>query len=92
MGKRRLPHVRAVRRDAAQWLRHPIVVPGVVSHEHAFGRVAPGGYPPGAPTDPDVRVYRIRLFEGWVRYAGRSRLSAGFGNGKRRRIRYMPFQ
>jgi hypothetical protein len=24
-------------------------------------RVAPGGYPPGAPTDPDVRVSRIRL-------------------------------
>jgi hypothetical protein len=25
------------------------------------GRVAPGGYPPGAPTDPDVRISRIRL-------------------------------
>jgi hypothetical protein len=25
-------------------------------------RVAPGGCPPGAPTDPDVRSYRIRLF------------------------------
>ena len=58
----------------------------------ALGRVAPGGCPPGAPTDPDVRVSRIRLFEGWICYAGRSRLSAGFGNGKRRRIRYMPFQ
>jgi hypothetical protein len=25
-------------------------------------RVAPGGHPPGAPTDPDVQNYRIRLF------------------------------
>jgi len=25
------------------------------------GRVAPGSYPPGAPTDPDVRNSRIRL-------------------------------
>ena len=25
------------------------------------GRVAPGGYPPRAPTDPDVRDSRIRL-------------------------------
>jgi hypothetical protein len=24
-------------------------------------RVAPGGYPPGAPTDPDVQDYCIRL-------------------------------
>lgn len=28
----------------------------------AMGRVAPGGSPPGAPTDPDVRNSRIRLF------------------------------
>ena len=62
------------------------------AREHELGRVAPGSCPPGAPTDPDVRVSRIRLFEGWICYAGRSRLSAGFGNGKRRRIRYMPFQ
>lgn len=27
------------------------------------GRVAPGGRPPGAPTDPDVRNSRIRLLE-----------------------------
>jgi hypothetical protein len=29
--------------------------------EPADGRVAPGSYPPGAPTDPDVRNSRIRL-------------------------------
>jgi len=30
-------------------------------------RVAPGSRPPGAPTDPDVRDSRIRLFRSWVR-------------------------
>jgi len=39
-------------------------------------RVAPGSCLPGAPTDPDVRNYRIRLFESRVR-CGPS-LSAGF--------------
>jgi hypothetical protein len=27
------------------------------------GRVAPGGCPPGAPTDPDVQVSRIRFLK-----------------------------
>jgi hypothetical protein len=45
------------------------------------GRVAPGRCLPGAPTDPDVRNYRIRLFEAGFRYAPRSGL--GFGNGYR---------
>ena len=31
-------------------------------------RVAPGDYSPGAPTDPDVRISRIRLVETEVRY------------------------
>jgi hypothetical protein len=30
--------------------------------------VAPGDYSPGAPTDPDVRISRIRFFEQRVRY------------------------
>jgi hypothetical protein len=33
------------------------------------GRVALGGFPPRAPTDPDVRISRIRLFETQFRYA-----------------------
>jgi hypothetical protein len=33
-------------------------------------RVAPGGVPPGAPTDPDVRDSRIRLFVTRLRYVG----------------------
>ncbi len=32
------------------------------------GRVALGSYPPRAPTDPDVRNYRIRLLEQRLRY------------------------
>jgi hypothetical protein len=32
-------------------------------------RVAPGRFLPGAPTDPDVQISRIRLFETWLRYA-----------------------
>jgi len=36
------------------------------------GRVALGGCPPRAPTDPDVRNCRIRLFETQIRYAGRA--------------------
>ena len=31
-------------------------------------RVAPGGCPPGAPTDPAVRDYRSRLLGSWIRY------------------------
>jgi hypothetical protein len=45
-------------------------------------RVAPGGCPPGAPTDPDVRDYRIRLFVTRVRYAreyGLAILAVGSG-------------
>ena len=34
-----------------------------------LSRVALGGCPPRAPTDPDVRNSRIRLFEAEVRYA-----------------------
>jgi hypothetical protein len=33
------------------------------------GRVAPGRCLPGAPTDPDVQISRIRLFETRLRYA-----------------------
>ena len=35
----------------------------------ARGRVAPGRCLPGAPTDPDVQISRIRLFETRLRYA-----------------------
>ena len=43
------------------------------------GRVAPGDHPPRAPTDPDVQVSRIRLFETRLRYAERARLGVGSG-------------
>jgi hypothetical protein len=48
--------------------------------------VAPGGFPPGAPTDPDVRDYRIRLFDLRVRYVPRgptmkARVMDGSGSG-----------
>jgi len=42
-----------------------IVVPQATKR----GRVAPVDNP-GAPIDPDVRDYRIRLLGIWVRYAG----------------------
>ncbi len=36
----------------------------------SFARVAAGGCPPAAPTDPDVQNSRIRLFGTRIRYAG----------------------
>ena len=41
---------------------------GVCVLHVSVGRVALGSYPPRAPTDPDVRNYRIRLLEQQVRY------------------------
>ena len=32
-----------------------------------LSRVTPGGYPPGVPTDPYVRISRIRLFRSGIR-------------------------
>jgi len=47
-------------------------------------RVAPGGDPPGAPTDPDVRISRIRLVEARRRYGDRTLWTArAGGRGKR---------
>ena len=37
-------------------------------------RVAPGCYLPGAPSDPYVRDYRIRLLELWVCYVQKNRV------------------
>jgi hypothetical protein len=48
----------------------------------ADGRVAPGGYPPGAPTDPDVQISRIRLLGLRIRCA-----SQGTVHDSRRRQR-----
>src|SRR5262245_7358296 len=45
-------------------------------------RVALGGYPPRAPTDPDVRNYRIRLVQSTVhtrRYTEWTTRAAGSG-------------
>ncbi len=39
-----------------------------VLEDGQHGRVAPGGYPPEAPTDPDVRDSRIRLLGERIRY------------------------
>ncbi|WP_437518163.1 hypothetical protein [Sorangium sp. So ce1099] len=43
------------------------------------GRVAPGRHLPGAPTDPDVQISRIRLFETRLRYTIRT--AVGFRSG-----------
>ena len=45
----------------------------------AGGRVAPGRRLPGAPTDPDVQISRIRLFETRLRYTIRT--AVGFRSG-----------
>lgn len=44
------------------------------------GRVGPGSYLPGPPTDPDVRISRIRLL-GHGFAARRARTTDGFGSG-----------
>ena len=50
---------------------------------HKFvGRVALGSCPPRAPTDPDVRNYRIRLLEQRLRYELRWKITTS-GNGYR---------
>jgi len=46
-------------------------------------RVAPGDCSPRAPTDPDVRVSRIRLLRAWVRYVPYRWTMRGSGRGKR---------
>jgi hypothetical protein len=46
------------------------------------GRVALGGCPPRAPTDPYGRVERIRLVSAWVRYRTYTECTTtGVGNG-----------
>jgi hypothetical protein len=60
---------------------------------HRQRRVATGGHPPGAPTDPDMQDYRIRLFGARARYAGRTRLeSCGPGSGYLSSSRSISFQ
>ena len=45
------------------------------------GRVAPGNCSPEAPTDPDVRDYRIRLFGPRFRYVTVEERIRGCGSG-----------
>ncbi len=53
----------------------------------------PGGFPPGAPTDPDMRNSRIRLVGARVRYAGRVRPErCGLGSGYRSSSRTISVQ
>lgn len=52
--------------------------------EYGACRVAPGSYPPGAPTDPAVRDYRSRLVEMKVHYGAYRRCTMrGRGSGNR---------
>ncbi len=52
------------------------------------GRVALGRYPPRAPSDPDVRNYRIRLLEQRLRYELRWRITtSGSGYRFKRRLK-----
>jgi len=58
-----------------------------VLHEFV-GRVALGSCPPRAPTDPDVRNYRIRLLEQQLRYELRCRITtSGSGYRLKRRVK-----
>jgi hypothetical protein len=45
------------------------------------GRVASGNCSPEAPTDPDVRDYRIRLFGARFRYVTVEERMRGCGSG-----------
>ncbi len=52
------------------------------------GRGALSSYPPRAPTDPDVRNYRIRLLEQRLRYELRWRITtSGSGYRLERRVK-----
>ena len=42
--------------------------PDFPTSQEGRNRVAPGGSPPRAPTDPDVQNSRIRLLETRIRY------------------------
>ena len=44
-------------------------------------RVAPGNHFPEAPTDPDVRISRIRLFSPRLRYVTVEGRMRGCGSG-----------
>jgi hypothetical protein len=46
------------------------------AHRESSGRVAPGRCLPRAPTDPDVQISRIRLFETRFCYSGRAVLGS----------------
>ena len=46
----------------------PLILWSADDHEIP-GRVAPGCYQLGAPTDPDMRDSRIRLLKSWFRNA-----------------------
>jgi hypothetical protein len=54
------------------------------------GRVAPGSYLPRAPTDPDLRNYRIRLVRRHTRY--RMGRMVARGSGKIRSKRFIQTQ
>jgi|SRR6516225_10433168 len=48
---------------------------------HIRGRVAPEDYSSEAPTDPDVQIFRIRLFGSRFRYATIAGRMCGSGSG-----------
>ena len=54
-----------------------------------FGRVVSGDCSPETPTDPDMRVFRIRLFGSRLRYVTAARRMRGCGNGYRASNRSM---
>ncbi len=61
---------------------------GVWALHRIVGRVALGSYPPRAPTDPDVRNYRIRLLKQRLRYELRCRITtSGSGYCLKRRLK-----
>jgi len=50
-------------------IQHPPKGTPLAPSLSSIGRVDLGGYPPRSPTDPDVRISRIRFLRGWSRYA-----------------------
>jgi hypothetical protein len=66
-------------RHYARWQRKPERV-GTLAHQLS-GRVAPEDCAPEAPTDPDVQIFRIRLFGPRLRYATMAGRMRGSGSG-----------
>jgi hypothetical protein len=73
------PHSRLLRRSVWE-------ASCLESFSTTSGRVAPGSYLPRAPTDPDLRNYRIRLVRKHIRYRMGRMIARGSGKIRSRRF------